>query len=244
MSGVYEEEGVLNEYLLFHYGSEAEILDIGVKWPEGMRDGLGFAVRTTKHFSDVRVGRGLDLGCAVGRSSFEMSRVCDEVLGIDYSGSFVEAANELQKTGSLGYSRKDEGALKTTLKAELPEGIEAARVKFLQGDAMRLPEDLGVFDRVHAANLLCRLSEPRLLLSRFRELVRSGGELVLATPCTWLEQFTPRENWPPGRTLEWLKENLSEDFELVKETEEPFLIRETARKFQWTRSMVTVWERK
>ena len=34
------------------------------------------------------------------------------------------------------------------------------------------------------------------------------------------------------------------DFELVRKGEEPFLIRETARKFQWTRSMVTVWRRK
>ncbi len=244
MSGVYEEEDVLNEYLLFHYGSEDEILEGGVKWPEGMREGLGFAVRTTRYFSDVKVGRGLDLGCAVGRSSFEMLRGCEEVLGIDYSRRFVEAACEMKEGGGLEYFRKEEGAMKTKLRAEVPEGVEAERVKFLQGDAMRLPEDLGVFDRVHAANLLCRLSDPSLLLRRFPELVRSGGELVLATPCTWLEQFTRRENWPVGRTLEWLKENLLRDFDLVREDEEPFLIRETARKFQWTRSMVTVWERK
>jgi SAM-dependent methyltransferase len=106
-----------------------------------------------------------------------------------------------------------------------------------------LPEDLGFFDRVHAANLLCRLPEPQLLLERLPALVKPGGELVLATPCTWLEEFTPPENWPPGGTFEWLNETLTPDFSLIRQAEEPFLIRETARKFQWTSSLVTVWRR-
>jgi SAM-dependent methyltransferase len=108
---------------------------------------------------------------------------------------------------------------------------------------MDLPAELGTFDRVHAANLICRLPEPGRLLARLPELVKPGGELVLATPCTWLEDFTPLENWPKGDTLEWLRGWLEPGFSLVKQGEEPFLIRETARKFQWTRSMMTVWKR-
>jgi len=65
----------------------------------------------------------------------------------------------------------------------------------------------------------------------------------LATPCTWLESFTPPANWPVGSTLDWLKRHLGECFELKLETEESFLIRETARKFQWSSSMVTLWKR-
>ena len=109
---------------------------------------------------------------------------------------------------------------------------------------MDLPEDLGLFDRVHAANLLCRLPEPERLLKRLPSLLKSGGELVLATPCTWLEEFTPVGNWPEGETFDWLQQRLAPHFELVRRGEEPFLIRETARKYQWTRSMVTVWRRK
>ncbi len=66
---------------------------------------------------------------------------------------------------------------------------------------------------------------------------------MLATPCTWLEEFTPRENWPPAGTLDWLKTVLIPDFELLRKSEEPVLIRETARKFQWTLSLVSVWRR-
>lgn len=108
---------------------------------------------------------------------------------------------------------------------------------------MNLADDLGSFDRVHAANLLCRLPEPKRLLDRLPALVNAGGELVLATPCTWLEEFTPPENWPTAGTFEWLQECLVPHFSLIRRAEEPFLIRETARKFQWTTSLVTVWRR-
>ena len=95
-----------------------------------------------------------------------------------------------------------------------------------------------------AANLLCRLAEPNRLLVRLPELVKSGGELILTTPCTWLEEFTPEAHWPPGSTLDWVKSELSVRFELLEEHDEPFLIRETARKFQWTVALLTKWRRR
>jgi putative 4-mercaptohistidine N1-methyltranferase len=244
MSDIYEDPTVLSEYLLFHYGSRAEILPADVGWPEGMADALDFAVRTPCHFSDGDTERGLDLGCAVGRSTYEMSRWCNHVTGIDFSHAFVEAANSLRDGKSVGYVRRDEAHLATDLIARLPDGIDPSRVRFLQGDAMHLPAELGRFDRVHAANLICRLSDPVLFLDRLPGLLNPGGELVLATPCTWLEGFTPSEKWPQGDTLAWLKGHLGGEFDLTGCTDEPFLIRETARKFQWTRSMLTVWRRR
>ena len=244
MSDIYEDPGVLAEYLLFHYGRPGEILPPDIAWPEGMSRALDFAVRTTLHFSDQAAARGLDLGCAVGRSTYEMSRSCSHVTGIDFSHAFIDAANELRAGKTVDYVRRDEGHLATGLTAMSPEGIDPSKVSFLQDDAMALPGDIGGFDRVHAANLICRLTDPVLLLDRFPELVNPGGELVLATPCTWLEGFTAPEKWPTGDTLAWLQGHLGWAFDLVKRTDEPFLIRETARKFQWTRSMLTVWRRR
>ena len=102
----------------------------------------------------------------------------------------------------------EEAALRTPLPRGCQPEWKVPRLAFLQGDAMDLPADLGAFDRVHAANLLCRLPEPQRLLERLPALVKPGGELVLATPCTWLEEFTPPENWPPGGTFDWLLETL------------------------------------
>lgn len=244
MSNIYESDKILSEYLLFHFGETEEILSGNRDWPSGMRDALGFAERTPSYFSSSHVRRGLDLGCAVGRSAFEMARTCDEVIGIDFSHAFIAAAESLRQGNSLSYQRKEEAAISTPLVASCRAADSIrAKVRFLQGDAMNLSAELGGFDRVHAANLLCRLPRPKLLIDRLPWLVSPGGELVLATPCTWLEEFTPEENWPQGGTLDWLQESLSQTFSLIKQADEPFLIRETARKFQWTTSLVTVWRR-
>jgi putative 4-mercaptohistidine N1-methyltranferase len=243
MSALYESDKLLAEYLLFHYGAAEEILPGVTAAPAGMREALGFPQRTVAAFSAGEVSRGLDLGCAVGRSTFEMARSCAEVIGIDFSHSFIRAAEALRRGEAVDYRRLDEASLSTVLDARAPQEIDAGRIRFLQGDAMDLPADLGGFDRVHAANLLCRLPEPERLLERLPSLVTAGGELVLATPCTWLEEFTPRGNWPPGGTLDWLKAKFAPEFSLLRTSEEPFLIRETARKFQWTVSLLSVWRR-
>jgi putative 4-mercaptohistidine N1-methyltranferase len=243
MHTLYESDKFLAEYLLFHYGSEDEILPPGRLWPQGMREALDFPVRTARGFSPGRVRSGLDLGCAVGRSTFEMARDCDHVTGIDFSHTFIRAAESLRTGDAIDYERLDEGRQRTRLQARPPAGIPAGALHFLQGDAMNLPPDSGTFDRVHAANLLCRLTEPARLLARLPSLVNRGGELLLATPCTWLEEYTAPENWPEGGTFEWLHSRLGSAFTLIRRAEEPFLIRETARKFQWTTSLVTLWRR-
>ena len=244
MSSIYESDQTLAQYLLFHYGLADEILPPGAAWPAGMREALDFPRRTVAHFSPGRGGRGLDLGCAVGRSALEMARACDEVLGLDYSHAFIRAAETVRTGGTICYHRLDEGHLRTELEARMPDGLRGETVRFLQGDAMNLAEELGTFDRVHAANLLCRLTEPLRLLERLPTLVKAGGELVMATPCTWLAEFTPPANWPPATTLDFLVSSLAPHFTMVRQAEEPFLLRETARKFQWTRSLVTVWRRR
>ncbi|MBB5351638.1 putative 4-mercaptohistidine N1-methyltransferase [Haloferula luteola] len=239
MENPYESEKLLSEYLLFHYGSPEEILPPSA--PAGMREALDFPTRTCSRFSPGGM-RGLDLGCAVGRSTYEMSRTCEHVLGIDYSHAFIRAAETL-RTSPVPYRRHDEAHRSTPLEAQLPDGVHPQKVQFRQGDAMNLPADLGTFDRLHAANLLCRLPNPEHLLQRLPSLMNPGGELILATPCTWLGEFTPMAHWPKGPTLDWLRDHLTADFHLVDVSEEPFLIRETSRKFQWTSSQVTLWRR-
>lgn len=241
---IYETRRLLDEYLLFHFGSAAEVLP----WEGGPRGALGFPARTVTELLDasrVRAGASaLDLGCAVGRSSFELTRCCRSVLGIDFSRSFVSAAAALRDSGRLAYERRDEADASTPLIAIVPPELPRERASFEQGDAMHLRPDVGTFDVVHAANLLCRLDDPALLLARLPSLVRPGGQLLLATPCTWLEEFTPRANWPRGSTRDWLREMLSPGFALELERDMPFLIREHARKYQWSVALGTRWVRR
>ena len=105
--------------------------------------------------------------------------------------------------------------------AEISRNHESV-IDFLTGDACNLPENIGVFDLVHAANLICRLESPIKLLERFHELVKPGGQLVLATPFTWLEEFTKKEHWlGSGNSAEVLQKYLEPHFLLEKKVELP-----------------------
>ena len=77
------------------------------------RDAL-YAGRSTK--------RALDLGCAVGRASFELARHFDHVDGVDFSARFINLGVQLNNEGVLRYAITDEGDLqlfKTRSLAEL-----------------------------------------------------------------------------------------------------------------------------
>jgi putative 4-mercaptohistidine N1-methyltranferase len=194
----------------------------------------------------------LDLGCAVGRSTFELARHCVEVIGIDFSHRFVKTANQLREFGSLEFAFVEEGELTRKTIARVPGDIDRNRVRFEQGDAMNLRADLDKFDVVLMANLIDRLPDPRRCLNQLPQLVRPGGQLIITSPCTWLTEYTPRVNWLGGftrdakevRTIETLKGILSPAFELVRTKDLPFLIREHARKFQWSVAEASVWRRK
>ena len=169
MSNLYETQRLVDEYLLFHYGQDHEILP----WENGPVSALRFPVRTVTGLLPAGpVARALDIGCAVGRSSFELSKTSQEVIGIDYSHAFIHAAQAIQTQGRLPYQITREGHTTEPLTAHLPEDIHAGRVTFQQGDAMDLPATLGTFDLVHAANLVCRLTEPLRFLEPRESITR------------------------------------------------------------------------
>jgi putative 4-mercaptohistidine N1-methyltranferase len=253
MSGnYYESDRALAEYLLFHYGAVQELMPPGL--PPGMA--LHFHVRCVDDCLDLTKlpakARALDLGCAVGRSSFELARRCAEVVGVDYSERFITIAEHLRKNGSFLFGYAEEGDIMHPSQAVVPQEIDRNRVRFMRGDAMKLPDGLGKFDAVLMANLIDRLGEPRKGLAQLPGLMNPGGQLVITSPYTWLAEYTPKENWLGGferdgqqvRTLDSLKEILEPHFQFSSTVNLPFLIREHARKFQLCVAEGSVWFRK
>ncbi len=248
---IYETDRLLAEYLLFHYGEAEDVLALGAR----MQDSLGYPERCVTECIDLRIrsrSRALDLGCAVGRSTFELARSFAEVVGIDYSARFVDAAAAMQRGEEILYERADEGRLTTSLTARAPGGVDLTRVSFERGDAMALRADLGVFDVVLMANLIDRLSDPDRCLAQLPDLVRKGGQLVITSPYTWLEEFTTGSAWLGGyeiegrrvHTLDGLRSRLDPAFELMATKDLPFLIREHARKYQWGIAQASIWRRR
>ena len=199
--------------------------------------------------------KALDVGCAIGRSSFELARAFDEVVGIDYTARFIQLATKLKEEGTLSFTVPTEGELveyKTiTLKEhELEE--EASKVTFWQGDACNLKPLYYGYDLIFASNLLDRLYSPKKFLEGIEERLNEGGLLILTSPYTWLEEYTPKEEWLGGykkdgenfSTLDGLHEILDKHFKLIDTKDVPFVIAETARKHQYTVAEMSVWEKR
>ena len=248
----YETDKLLREYLLFHYGSAEEVMP----WPDGPRAALEYPQRCVRecvnHGALPESARALDIGCAVGGSAFELARRCEEVIGIDYSLRFIEAAQQLAATGSLAYSHPEEGLIESQACVQIPPEIDRSRVRFQHGDAQALPVEIGTFDVILAANLIDRLSQPRQFLAQLGRLARPGAQLVITSPYTWLLDYTPMDEWIGGfvadgverLTLEGLQTALDGDFTLTGTRELPFLIREHRRKFQWSVAQASLWRRR
>ena len=251
MVNIYESDSLVDQYLLFHYGTAEDQLPYSF----GPINALFYPIRCVTEFGAEigTVERALDLGCAVGRSTFELARIARTVIGIDLSHRFIAAARQIQQTGRVVIRRIEEGEISTAIQCKLPKEIDRARCSFEVGDATALPDDLGAFDLVLAANLIDRVGSPRKLLNAFVRLVRPGGHLVLASPYTWLEEFTPRKEWVGGkidpsgrpvRTIDGIRSVLESGFTLRRSVDLPFLIREHARKFQWSVAQATLWQKR
>jgi len=196
----------------------------------------------------------LDLGCAVGRASFELAREFEAVTGIDFSARFIRIAWQLKEKGKIHFELVEEGDVVSYHDALLSElGLDhvADRVEFFQGDATNLKPQFTDYDLVLAANLIDRLYDPQKFLKTIHERMNLGGILVISSPYSWLEEFTKKDKWlggyrkggEPCMTLDALRELLDPHFVMLDAPQNlEFVIRETRRKFQHTVSELTAWE--
>ncbi len=249
MTNVYETPELLGQYLTFHYGTEAQLMPYAF----GPKEALGFPVRCVHNLvaGDGQVRElAYDLGCAVGRSTFELAHYARNVHGFDLSARFIDAARTLLDRGRLETDIVVEGEITERIEVRRPTPIAGGRAGFEVGDAVELAETLPPADIVLAANMLCRLPDPRRFLRAMARLVKPAGQLLLVTPLSWLETFTPRTAWPRDRAgqpvpgVVWIEEILERDFTLDHSEDMPFMIREHARKYQWNVSHGMRWRRR
>lgn len=254
----YETDQLLRDYLCLHFGSPEDQMPYAL----GPSAATQFPQRCAKLLIDaaksngVRLGRVLDVGCAVGGSTFDLAAACsDKAIGVDLSDRFIQTANELKDKGSLRYKLAEEGELSSWRDAKVVSREARERAVFRRADACSLPPEFVDFDAVLIANLLCRVPSPLSVLNRMggaRGIVRKGGILVMTTPFSWLPEYTPQEVWLGGYERDgkavWSDEELERvlapEFMLLKKEPFPLVIREHKRKFQFIVADSYVFQRR
>lgn len=243
---MYESDAAVSQYCEAHYGRTF----FGVaNFPRTC------ARICLELLADGPKNRALDLGCSVGRASFELAREFRFVNGLDFSARFIRIAYQMQEKGVVRYELPEEGEIVSYHErwlADLGLAETAGRVEFFQADALNLKARFRDYDLILAANILDRLSDPGKFLATVHERLNDGGLLVIASPYTWLTEFTARPKWlggyrkdgEPYTTLDGLQDQLQAHFTMTCEPRDvEFVIRETSRKFQHSLSQLTVWRK-
>ena len=203
----------------------------------------------------------LEVGCSVGRTCLDLAAYFPTVTGLDFSHLFVQTADAIARGQPHQYRIPIEGELSYQVSYQCSPAPQSA-INFIQGDACNLPTDKQ-YSCITGANLIDRLPDPTAFLTTLPHIVQAGGIVVLASPYTWLEQYTPRHKWLPNlcldkdtgsvidgdkptqrTTFEALFTIMNPKFELIHQSHLPFFIHETARKAQYSLSHCTVWRRR
>lgn len=244
-SNIYESDDLISQYCEFHYGESYF----------NVENFCSKTVQILKPFiKNKQTKKALDLGCSVGRSSYELANIYDEVEGIDFSANFIKVAQQLQSNNKIKYKIKEEGDISSFKEISLKElSFEniANKVKFFQGDACNLKKIHDNYDLILCNNLIDRLYDPIIFLENIQNKINKNGILAISSPYTWLSEYTKKEKWLGGFTengkeiysIENLEKHLSL-FKLKKIIDVEFVIKESKRKYQHSISQMSIWEKK
>ena len=239
----------------FHYGKEMFGID---NFAKTIADMAIEAVQADAHFAKRTDLKVLDVGCSVGRTSFELAKHFNEVTGLDFTARNIRIAHQLQTTGSVLYTIAQEGEVMDFEERTLNEfGLDkfAAKCEFLQQDASNMKPIFTGYDMIVSANLLEKLYEPQKFLTDIAHRLNTGGLLLLASSYDWNEEATPKDKSLGGfkdpktgenvNSFDTISEMLNKDFELLKAPFDlEFIQRQTARKFEHGISQVSLWKKR
>lgn len=184
----YENTQVVSSYLWSHYSDI--MLD-----PEANNAYSKWAKMSAK--ADIS----LDIGCSVGRMTFEMAQKSKFTIGIDLSAPFIAMAKKLQKNGFLEFDLITEGELTIKKKITLPNNWNLSNIEFIVADALSLPFKKDIFSQSASLNVLDKVPKP---IDHLKEINRvsktSGSRLIFSDPFSWSTDCTEKRNWLGGVT--------------------------------------------
>ena len=142
----------------------------------------------------------IDIGCAVGRTTFELAAKGDGlVLGVDVNFSMLKVAARVLGQNRVSYPRRRVGVVYD--RREFPVNFPgSSNVDFWACDALAPPFADGSFRFALGLNVLDCVTAPHALLTSIGHLLAEGGQTLLSTPYDWSQATTPMEAWLGGHS--------------------------------------------
>ncbi len=142
----------------------------------------------------------LDIGCGVGRTTFELASQTQElVLGIDIHFAMLQVAALALRTGVVRYPRRRVGLVydRREFQIEFPN---MDQVDFWACDVTALPFSSGLFGQCTAMNVLDSVASPYAFLNSLMRVMKLGGSALIGSPYDWTASVTPVEAWLGGHS--------------------------------------------
>ena len=182
----------------------------------------------------------LDVGCSVGRASFELGSTFPNelVLGVDLNFTMLRFARALKTQSRLSYPRKRVGVVYDEHQISFPAAQETANVDFWACDACALPFENNLFGQILSLNVLDCVPSPTMHLTEILRLLSPGAQAHLATPFDWSAPVTPMNAWLGGHSQhnEWRGESseiLFETLKVLRDSEAHSLAIQDQRDIAW-----------
>ena len=180
-----------SSYTFGHYGD----LDPD----QAAHEAIGSVVRLQARGLDLArswsAGPGLDLGCAVGRTTFALAaRVDGPVVGLDLNIPMLRVAHQALRHGRVDYSLRRMGLVydRRSFAVDLPH---RDRVDFWAANVMALPFRKRTFALTTSLNVLDCVPAPHGHLAQLGRVLQRGPPR--SSPCPTTGTAPPRP-WVPG----------------------------------------------
>ncbi|WP_149496676.1 methyltransferase domain-containing protein [Roseiconus lacunae] len=201
----------LSSYIWDHYGEfdPEEICNDHAPKPGALARLLNDTLESAE-LNPVGSGPILDLGCGVGRTTFELAaRFNRPTLGIDLHFPMLQVASHLTRSSELRYARRSVGLVYQDRRFQVPFRRNAA-VDFWACDATALPFARGLFSAAISFNVLDCVHSPIEMLMSLGAVLGEGAKCIVSSPYDWSESATTIESWLGGHSQRGIDHGSSE----------------------------------
>lgn len=184
----YEDLSVISSYLHSHYSMLSDNHNTGCayeEWASKIKYGTGLAI---------------DMGCSVGRMTFEMACKFDFAIGMDFSEGFIKKARDFTNNGCLRFQTIKEGYIMEDNLVNFSGKWDKEKVEFIVGDVHAAPFPANSFSCVTSLNIIDKIPSPLIHLKEINRLAKkSGAQLLFSDPFSWSDENADKKDWLGGK---------------------------------------------